>query len=512
MKLKKTLAAIAAILVSASALTIFPASAEETADKSKIVWGDANLDGAVNIMDVILVNKSIYGKATLSPQGILNADINQSNAPDATDALNIMKLAVKLTVDLPAIPSETELKDDGDVLHIVCWTDNDLKNMIEVYQEDNPDAKVEWKQCGTFGSDASAKYATFLNSGEDVDLFIAESGWILQYIDDDKFSAPLSALGITEADYADAYSYTVDIGTDKKGILKGASWQAAPGGFCYNATLAEQYLGVASPEEMQAKINDWDGFTATAEQLKIASESTVKMTATLEGMWQCFASAINSPWIINGSINTETARNFADMAVQYVQNDYVDPTITQWSSYWENAGKDGETLGYFYSTWCLTAGNQLEQNCGTEGNWRIVRGPQEYFWGGSWLCVSPNCDNKTEAEKFVRYFTVDDASMEKYALKSGDFVNNQSVMAKIVSDGSNQNPLLGGQDQFSVLKDVAANIKMNETITEYDQDLKESFMYALSANVYGGDADEIVNDFLSQAAEKHPELFQDDKG
>ena len=111
--------------------------------------------------------------------------------------------------------------------------------------------------------------------------------------------------------------------------------------------------------------------------------------------------------------------------------------MAQWGEYdWMVLGKEEGTLGYFFSTWCLTAGNQLEQICGAEGNWRLVQGPQEYFWGGSWLCVSPNCDNKTEAARFIKYFTSDAETMEKYALASGDFVNNKTVMEKIAASDS----------------------------------------------------------------------------
>ncbi len=58
--------------------------------------GDANEDGAVNIMDIILINKAIFGKAELSDQGQINADVDKSGSPDSTDSLMIMKYVVKL--------------------------------------------------------------------------------------------------------------------------------------------------------------------------------------------------------------------------------------------------------------------------------------------------------------------------------------------------------------------------------------------------------------------------------
>ena len=395
---------------------------------------------------------------------------------------------------------EITLPSDDDTLTVVCWTDADLANMFDQFS-----GHAEYQNCGDNGGDASTKYATYLNSGDDVDLFVAEAGWILNYINDDSFSAPLADLGITADDYKDAYQYTVEIGTDNNGVLKGASWQAAAGGYAYNADLAEQYLGVTSPEEMQAKIDSWDKFEATAAELKEASDGKVTIAATIGGLWQAFSTAKNAAWVDGTTIKTDVAKEFTDMVKGYVDNGYVDPTVEQWSTDWTNVGLNGETLGYFYSTWCLGEGAQLEQNGGNAGNWRIVLGPQNFFWGGSWLCVSPNCNTATEAANFIRQFTVDAESMEEYALYSGDFVNNKVAMDKIVADGSNSNPLLGGQDQFAILADVAAGIKMSDSISKYDQNLKDTFLTVLKDNI-SSDTDTILDAFKTQALADNPDL------
>ena len=394
-----------------------------------------------------------------------------------------------------ASAAAVNLPDTDDTLTIVCWTDADLANMFDLYG-----GNAKYQNCGDNGGDAS-----YLNSGDDVDLFIAEAGWILNYINDDSFSAPLSDLGITEADYKDAYQYTVEIGTDNNGVLKGASWQAAAGGYAYNADLAEQYLGVTTPEDMQKKIGSWSDFEATAKELKEASDGKVTIAATIGGLWQAFSTAKNAAWVDGTTIKTDVAKEFTDMVKGYVDNGYIDPSVEQWSTDWTNVGLNGETLGYFYSTWCLGEGAQLEQNGGNAGNWRIVLGPQTFFWGGSWLCVSPNCNTATEAANFIRQFTVDAESMEEYALYSGDFVNNKVAMDKIVADGSNSNALLGGQDQFAILADVAAGIKMSDSITKYDQNLKDTFLTVLKDNI-SSDTDTILDAFKTQALADNPDL------
>ncbi len=489
MNVKKRLAALLALVLCTSGLTTFAGSAEDV---------------------------QLFG------------DIDGSGVVDSTDAGWILRYAadvgsgkftgtLEVYVERNGQPMPKTITDGGDVLTIASWNNYDLKNMIEVFHQDNPDIAVEYVNCGAnSGSGANEKYQSFLNSGDGVDMFIAESGWILNYINDDNYAVPLSELGITEADYTDAYDYTVDIGTDNNGVLKAASWQATPGGYCYNADIAEQYLGITTPEEMQAKISSWDGFAAMGAELSEATDGTVTVAASLDDIWQCYATSTNSPWLIDGKVNTQTAREFTEMIVPYVQNQSIDITVAQWGEYdWMVLGKEEGTLGYFFSTWCLTAGNQLEQICGAEGNWRLVQGPQEYFWGGSWLCVSPNCDNKTEAAEFIRYFTSDAESMEKYALASGDFINNKSVMEK-VAESDYSNPLLGGQNQFAVLKDAAANIKLNETITPYDEDLKLSLRLVLHSQpmysaIYDGNIDAVVEGFIEEAKNTIPELFPEEE-
>ena len=98
------------------------------------------------------------------------------------------------------------------------------------------------------------------NDGGDLDVYFCEADWALKYINDDNRTLALSKLGLGDKDFANIYSYTDEIGKDSNGVRKGVSWQAAAGGFAYRADLAEEYLGVKSPEEMQAKIDDWDLF------------------------------------------------------------------------------------------------------------------------------------------------------------------------------------------------------------------------------------------------------------
>lgn len=58
--------------------------------------GDVDGNGSIDILDVILLNKSIFGKVTLSDLSKKAADIDGNGMPDSTDSLAIMKYIVEL--------------------------------------------------------------------------------------------------------------------------------------------------------------------------------------------------------------------------------------------------------------------------------------------------------------------------------------------------------------------------------------------------------------------------------
>ncbi len=66
-----------------------------------IAYGDANCDGEVDVLDIIVLNKNLLGGGSLSEQGKINADVDGSGEADPNDSLNIMKFIVKLIDTLP---------------------------------------------------------------------------------------------------------------------------------------------------------------------------------------------------------------------------------------------------------------------------------------------------------------------------------------------------------------------------------------------------------------------------
>lgn len=444
MKLKKTFAFLLALTTLGAQLAV-PANSAD-------LFGDINGDGAINALDAAsILQYAAYAGAggKLDLKGFLNGEEEPQ---------------------VPVTPPEeddpvTPPAEEDSTLTILSWN-SDTEMMVEYYQEMHPDADIKIITV----EDAELAYRDYLLSGEQVDLYVADPSWIASYINDPKLAQPLSAVGITEADYAKAFPYTLQMGKNKKGELYAATPYVCPGGYCYNTDLAMEYLGISTPEEMQAAVSDWNGFLMTADKLHKATDGGVTMVASIGDIVTTYAGNGDMPALIDGEPNMEKAGALAKLVKECTDKGYVNPNVMQWTIDWTNVGLGEETMGYFYSSWCLYPYGVLESNCGSVGNWAIVEGPQSYYWGGMAFCVAPSCNSASMAEDFLRCLTVDTDSMENFADSSGFMVNNCDAIENIMASGEHGNPLLGGQDEYSVLYNTAKNLDF-KALTEHDDDL-----------------------------------------
>ncbi|MBR6616530.1 MAG: cellulase family glycosylhydrolase [Oscillospiraceae bacterium] len=68
---------------------------------AEVAYGDVDENGAVDILDVIVLNKNLLGVAELSEQGKQNADVDLDGKPTSADSLCLLKYVVKLITVLP---------------------------------------------------------------------------------------------------------------------------------------------------------------------------------------------------------------------------------------------------------------------------------------------------------------------------------------------------------------------------------------------------------------------------
>jgi hypothetical protein len=89
-------------------------------------------------------------------------------------------------------------------------------------------------------------------------------------------------------------------------------------------------------------------------------------------------------------------------------------------------GPAGKVFGFFYSTWGinftllgnslakpLAEGGKKEVGNGIFGDYAVCEGPQNYYWGGSWICAATGTDNVDIVRDLMKTLTCDAATMKK---------------------------------------------------------------------------------------------------
>lgn len=482
MKLSRVIAMTAAVSITAGVFYNVGRAADVNTAKSSSIFGDIDGDGMVTPLDAsILLSYYAYLSTVVGDPMPLEDYLIYGSSGTVPPS----------NPDDPDHPIDPSVKTGGDTFTIAHWSPDDVPYLIaqwkgldyQTISEDLANGNiygVEFISFGVGGGEASERYDQIFAAGDDLDVYFCEADWGRKYIEDDSRTLDLSKLGLNDNDFVNMYSYTDEIGKDSQGYRKGVSWECWAGAYAYRADLAEEYLGASTPEEMQAFVNDWDGFVSAAAVVSEKSGGSVAMADSLPGMLRPFFCGKTTPWVMEDKLLLgDNVNNFADKAKQLWETGGVSHNA-QWSYDWTQAGVDGEIMGYFVPTWGLD-NFFLEASGGYNGaqygKWAMCEGPQPYYWGGSWILVNPKTDNGEEARDFILSAVSDEAQMQEYALNKPEFVNNRNVMKRLISsntvfDSTITDNFMYDQNIYNIFNNNAQSVDLKGLITPYDSDVE----------------------------------------
>ncbi|MBP3380375.1 MAG: hypothetical protein J6K77_05890 [Ruminococcus sp.] len=390
-------------------------------------------------------------------------------------------------------------------LTIVAWSyelEELVNNWIDVAGVDPSD--VEFYNLDRAGFNVPEYIDRMFIEGDDIDVYFAEPDWVHRYIDNSNYAAPMSDLGFNESHFSHAYPYTITLGTSAYGEFTAPSLTVSPGAFAYNTALAEAYLGVTSPEEMQEAVGNWDKFRKSAETISDNTGGNVALADSASGFLFAYSQGKTSPWVSGGSFNSDDfCREMADAAKNLWDIGGISRNM-QWTDDWTADGESQETMGYFVANWSV--GGFLMDAAGgvggsTYGNWAICQGPAPFFWGGNLAVVNPATDNGDLAQSFIYHSCVDDGCMTYNATVSDYYVNNTDVMEyaidnQLIGISSDVSGNLGGQNYLREFHRNGLETQIPVSDFYYDADIRQLFINTLS-DVYlqnGGSYDDVVDE------------------
>src|SRR5574344_172091 len=410
--------------------------------------------------------------------------------------------------------------DGGKVFNIYCWNEEFQTRFNDYFASKVPaDVKINWvitpNQDNAYQNklDDVLKAQDSAAADDKVDLFLVEADYALKYVDTAYTADVKKDIGLTDTDLAQQYKYTKDIMTDSKGVLKGVSWQACPGGFIYRRSIAKAVLGTDDPAKVQDALGSWDQFDAVAEQAKAKGYF---MLSGFDDAFRVFSDNVTSPWVVNGKINIDPSiKNWVAQTKTYTDKGYNNKANLWSAESTQGMGKNGKVFGYFGPAWfidfCMAPATLDDPNGakalgnGSYGDWAFCKGPQGFSWGGTWLCGAAGSDNVKLIKDIMYTLTCDSDVMTTLAKEKGDFANNEKAMTA-VANSDYQNAFLGGQNHMKFFLD-SSNSSSKANMSAYDQGMTETIQTCM-ADYYNGKVDEDTawNNFYTSIMEKYPNL------
>ena len=406
----------------------------------------------------------------------------------------VILLAVVMLFGVVACSAKPAEKAEaqGKVFNIYAWNE-EFKGFFEKYYTVPEGVTVNWIITPSDNGAYQQKLdEALLNQGsaaadDKIDMFLAEADYIGKYVESDA-TMDITKLGYQNADTM--YEYTIKAASDANGVCKGVSFQCCPAAVIYRKSIAKDVLGTDDPAAVQAAMDSWEKFDAVAAKAK---EKGYYMTASFAETFRAFSNNCTSAW------------------VDANDNLQFDDQINAWISQTDNYIKNGYTLTMcffgpaWYYNFCMT--NAMDPEKGCVGDWCIVKGPQAYFWGGTWLLAATGSDNTEMLKEIFETFTTNEDVCTKLVENENQYPNNTKVVEKFANDPNYGNTaILDGQNDIAIFSELAGDIKW-ENHTNYDQILNEGLQNKLQEYFRGSvDFDTAMNNFYQLIKETYPNI------
>ncbi len=340
------------------------------------------------------------------------------------------------------------------------WPDLDshLDTVIPLFEAKNADVKINY-QMNDHG-DHHKKLTTNMATGTGAgDVVAIDVGFVGSFINGGGFenlSGEKYGANDLKTEFVD-YAWTQGKGLD--GNQYGIPYDIGPGVMYYRTDVLGGVDG-----DIDQVITDWDSYIEYGKKLKekgiflIADAGdvakTIVFTTVEPGNGTYFDKDGNSLVTSERFVTAfETAKRIRDAG--------LDGQIGSWTNEWYAGFKEGTVATQLSGAWLLGhLQNWMAPD--TSGKWAVSNLPDGIFgsWGGGFLAIPTQAENKAEAWEFIKYLTASEEAQISALKTIGAF----PVLKSTYADAAFDEPIefLGGQKARLLFAEVANNISAVE--------------------------------------------------
>ncbi|MDQ2085482.1 ABC transporter substrate-binding protein [Herbivorax sp. ANBcel31] len=426
----------------------------------------------------------------------------------------------------PADPTPVE-DENGDVgddvgdddkelsgeLTFMHFNPNEGPALAEAFEAKHPGVSVE-VEIVTDEEDAYLNAITQdIRSGGNVpDVFAAEVAFVKRLVNleggyEDLSQPPYNADQLDDK----LLPYTLEVGTCDDGKIRALSHQGTPGAIGYKRTLAREHLGTDDPDEISEMFSSKEKILETAETL---GQAGVNIFPAWDELMRIYLGSRDQGWVVdNKLVIDDKVHEMIDIAKELRDSGY-DGEMRAWSSQWTAAIEDEENFAWAIPTWGLrwiiisSMEDELDNPMASAGEWGLAHAATPFSWGGTWIGMSQDSEDKELAWEFIKFLTLDEEQAEAHARESGDFTSNIAVIEKLANDDEFEHELIG-QNPYAFYEPMIDEIS-GDIITEYDGTIEDAFTSAMDSFLEGSlTRDEMIDQFKRDVREAFHDLEVD---
>ncbi|MCG8684920.1 MAG: extracellular solute-binding protein [Desulfobacterales bacterium] len=394
---------------------------------------------------------------------------------------------------------------------LVIWTFTDeLKDMGVYFDAAYPNLETEYVIIPNQDQVYLNKVNTTLRSGAEVpDAFTGEAAFYKQFIKAGYWE-PLGAYGAEDL-VQGLVDYVPNSTRDENGEVTALSWQATPGALFYRRGIAEAVLGTDDPAEVSKWTSDINKFYELGEMVKDEFGGEKFLLAGYDDMSQFVYNMRTEPYVVDDVFTLPDALVDFMKISKDMRDNGIELGTTTWQPPWFSSMADGSVMCYILPTWGLhyvmkpnAEPEANEGNADWTGDWGLAVPPASYSWGGTWIGINRNSQNKDLAWQAVKFFGSDPEFLETWAVEKGDFVSNLDVINKIKDDFSEG--FLGGQNHYQYFYEEAQKIDVSY-IGPWDFQIQNAWGDQIEVYVAGDkDLDAAIEDFYAAVEDILPDV------
>ncbi len=305
--------------------------------------------------------------------------------------------------------------------------------LLDAYEKENPGVTISYESTQE-EADYWTALQTRLRSGDVPDVVGLEVARIAD-VTTNQADQYVDWATTDHADQAQQYvDWKREAATTEDGRIVGMGTDIGPMALCYRSDLLEQAGLPTDREELASRMSSWDDYVALGEEFQAnAPEGTAWMDAA-SGFYSAMLSTEDviyydesgePVWDSNPAV-----REAFDTAAKAGQ-DGLTSKLAQFSPEWNKAFASGDFATIACPAWML---GYIRGQAGdaAAGKWDLVTlpGGAGGNWGGSYLAVPEDSEQKDEATKLVAWLTAPE-QQEKLFTDLGSFPSNTDAIGSI---------------------------------------------------------------------------------